>query len=141
MAKFLLAIVVFFMGVFPAMGMAESKPEDQKAAYVAWNQKKAAHFRINGIGRLIQSVKTPQAKFEVYSLWIDSLKLEIEEADQALLSGIITQSFYETLSKQISTEMKKVAHAAKKLGYTDSAKAWEELARQYRETKKTGLEK
>lgn len=94
-------------------------------------REKARPYRSKDIQALLNHTVSPQDKIEVYSLWIDSLKLRIDQADQDRLAGKINDRQYDDFLNQIAREILKISKEAKKLGFDEIAEMWEGLAYQY----------
>lgn len=83
------------------------------------------------IKTLLKHVKTPQDKVEVYQLWVNSLKLEIDQADQNRLAGKLNKSQYDLFLKRMAHQILRIAKKTRELGFYDLATEWTRLAQEY----------
>lgn len=123
----ILGILAFNVQEVGAVG-----PERVTRKRTTHRSREEAHpYRSKDIQALLNHTASPQDKIEVYSLWIDSLKLRIDQADQDRLAGKINNRQYDDFLNQIAKEILKIAKEAKKLGFDELSDMWEGLAYQY----------
>jgi hypothetical protein len=83
------------------------------------------------IKNLLKHVTSPQDKIEVYTLWVDSLKLEVDHADQKRLAGDMDKKQYDHFLSTVSHQISKISQDAKSLGFRKLAAEWALLAKEY----------
>jgi hypothetical protein len=134
MRKFLLSLIIttITIGFTTAEGWSAVGPQRTRGTH---KQKKRAEispmYKSKDIKALLENVVAPGDKIQVYSLWIDSLKLRVTQADQDRLAGKINDPQYDDYLDQIAKEIYKISKEAKKLGFDELADMWEGLAFQY----------